>query len=509
MKYNVLEAVIRTISPRAALSRAQARLALGVIDEHEKRRFDGASKAARMSEWKRPGTSADGAILGNLALLRNGSRDLTRNNPWSEKALTVIQSNTVGTGINGQIVGRNETQRKKLQDLWRDWTESTDIDADGMLDLVGIENLIIRTIAESGEVLIRRRYRRTRDQLAIPIQLQILEPDYLDSGKDSIQDDGTEIRNGIEFDKRGRRVAYWLFDEHPGDNVGYNFAHKSIRVPAADVIHAFDPKRAGQSRGYPWAAPAIRKLKDFDDYEDAQLVRQKIAACFAGIIYDGNGAAGGSTGLSKEGGKEGGFDYLQPGIIETLPPGKQITFPTPPTVQNYDEYMRSILRAVAAAYGITYEALTGDYSNVNFSSGRMGWLEMGRNVTRWQHTIMRIQVLETIGRWFFGGANLMGYDNVGAYFKWVMPRREMIDPTKEVPAMMKKIRGGLTSLQRTHAEQGYDSDEILAEIAADNAKLDKLGITLDTDPRKVNSAGSLNAPEGAPDGKTPNSEDDG
>lgn len=504
MKNNVLEAVIRTFSPRAALSRAQARHALGIIDAMEKRRFDGASKSARMAEWKRPGTSADGALWGNLALLRNSSRDLTRNNAWSEKALTVIQSNTVGTGINGQIVGRNDTQRKKLQELWRDWTETTDIDADGMLDLVGLENLIIRTIAESGEVLIRRRYRRTRDQLAIPIQLQVLEPDYLDSGKDSILDDGSEIRNGIEFDKRGRRVAYWLFDEHPGDNIGYNFAHKSIRVPAADVIHAFDPKRAGQSRGYPWAAPAIRKLKDFDEYEDAQLVRQKIAACFAGIIYDGNGAGnGGATGLSKDGTKEAGFDYLQPGIIETLPPGKQITFPQPPTVQNYDEYMRAILRAVAAAYGITYEALTGDYSNVNFSSGRMGWLEMGRNVTRWQHTIMKIQVLETIGRWFFGGANLMGYDNVGAYFKWVMPRREMIDPTKEVPALGKKIRLGLTSLQRAHAEQGYDTDEVLAEIKADNEKLDKLGIILDSDPRKVNTAGSLNNAEGETETKPP------
>ena len=492
---NFIDGVIRYVSPVAAVKREQARLALGVIDKHKARRFDGASKSSRFTQWKRPGTSADSALIANAALLRNGSRDLTRNNPWAERALTVIESNTVGTGITAQVVVKQKGRAKALNTLWWDWAMTTSIDAEERLDLIGLENLIIRTIAESGEVLVRRRFRRQSDNLPIPVQLQVLEPDYLDSSKDGALANGGEIKNGIEFDKRGKRVAYWLFESHPGDASGYRFNYQSYRIPASDVIHAFDPKRAGQSRGYPWVAAAIRRLKDFDDYEDAQLVRQKIAACFTGFIHDMNiaGAGTGATGLDKAGPTENQLEYLQPGVFEHLPPGKDIKFPQPPGVENYDEYTRNILRGVAAAYGITYEALTGDYSNVNFSSGRMGWIEMGRNIHRWQNTIMRVQVLERIARWFFAGAGMQGLDTTDAYIKWTYPRREMIDPTKEIPAMGKAIRLGLTSLTRTHASLGYDSEEIFDEIAESNKILDEKGLILDSDPRRVNVSGSLNA----------------
>lgn len=111
---------------------------------------------------------------------------------------------------------------------------------------------------------------------------------------------------------------------------------------------------------------------------------------------------------------------------------------------------------------------------------------------------MRVQVLERLGRWFFGAAGLAGYDTTDAYIKWTYPRREMIDPTKEIPAMGKAIRLGLTSLARTHASLGYDSDEILGEIEESNKKLDGKKIILDSDPRKVNTSGSINPEEAKP-----------
>lgn len=491
MEQNYFETIIRAIAPGYALHRAQARMALNIIDKHNARRFDGSSKTSRFSQWKRPGTSADAALSLSLPLLRNGSRDLTRNNPWAEKALQVIENNTIGTGITGQITHDNASKAKTMNQLWDDWAKTTDIDADGRLDLVGLEGQIMRTIAESGEVLIRRRYRRRRSGLAIPIQIQILEPDHLDSTKDGPLANGGEIKNGIEFNKTGQRVAYYLFEQHPGEARMLKGSFTSYRIPASDIIHAYDSKRAGATRGYPWVAAAIRRLKDFDDYEDAQLVKQKIAACFTAFIHDMNNA-GGATGLDKDGPKEEQLEYLQPGVIERLPPGKDIKFPNVPAVQNYGEYTVNILRGVAAAYGVTYEALTGDYANVNFSSGRMGWIEMGRNVNRWQYGIMKVQVLDRIARWFFGGVTLAGQDSSGAKIKWMMPRREMIDPTKEIPAIIKGVRAGITSLSRTHASMGFDSDEIFDEIEESNKKIDEKGLVLDTDPRKVNMSGSKN-----------------
>ena len=122
MKLSLFERAIAPFSPSFALSRVRARAALEIFTE--KRRFDGASRGPRFSGWKRPGTNADSAISSSITALRNGSRDLTRNNPWAAKALKVIANNTVGTGIKGQLVGRNKTQTKRLQSKWTKWTLS-------------------------------------------------------------------------------------------------------------------------------------------------------------------------------------------------------------------------------------------------------------------------------------------------------------------------------------------------------------------------------------------------
>jgi len=489
MKLNLFERVIGPIAPRYALNRVKSRAALEMFANT--RRFDGASKTSRFSGWKRPGTNADSAMAGSISALRNGSRDLTRNNPWASKALKVIANNTVGTGIKGQVVGRNKTQSKKLQEKWKIWTEGGNIDLDNKLDLVALESLIITAVAESGEALIRRAVVKPTGPNVIPFKVQVLEPDFIDTTKNDHLSQGVYIQDGIEFNNRGEVLAYWLYDKHPGEMRTYWFNKiESTRYPADEIIHVFDKTRPGQTRGYPWVSAAIRRLKDYDDYEDAQLVRQKIAAAFVGFVYDSTKESGGDTGLEAGGETdEDKLENFQPGMFEHLGPGKDVKFSSPPTVSNYAEYARSNLMGVAAAYGITYESLTGDYSNVNFSSGRMGWLEMSRNVNKWQASIMRAQFLERLASWFFFGLELAGEDVKGASIKWVYPKREMIDPTKEIPALIKSARAGLTSIPRIHASMGENSDEILEEIAEFNEKMDKLGIISDADPRNTNIQG--------------------
>jgi len=468
---SIIDRIIEYFSPETAVRRRAAKVSLELL----KRRFDGASQLPRFSEWRRSGTSADAAALPGLATLRNGSRDLTRNNPWAERALTIIQTNVVGTGIRANI-----SATKRLKNTWRAWALTRDMDYEGRADLFSMQHLCIRAIAESGEVLIRRRWRSVEGdpRRTVPFQIQMLEPDYIDESKTGKTEDGNEIKSGIEFNPAGRPVAYHLREQHPGDASSMADT-KSYRVSADDVIHAFDQRRAGQTRGYPWCAPAIRRLRDFDGFEDAQLVRQKLAACFTAFVHDATGAgAGGITGLGPNSPTEAQLEYLQPGVVEWLPPGKDVKFPTPPGAENYSEYTTSVLRGIAAAYGITYEALTGDYAKVNFSAGRMGWIEMSRSVARWQ-ALMRVQLLDPIAAWFLQAMQAPPKTEI----KWLFPRREMVDPTREIPALISSIRAGLTSLQRAQAAHGYDSDEILTEIAEDTAALDKLGIVLDIDPR--------------------------
>jgi lambda family phage portal protein len=316
------------------------------------------------------------------------------------------------------------------------------------------------------------------------MQIQVLEPDMIDSLKEGDLPNGGFIVQGIEFDAIGRRVAYWLFQRHPGDMVNLSSSFgASKRVPASEIAHIYRADRPGQVRGVPWLAPVMIRLHDFDQYEDAQLLRQKIAACFTAFIHDMEAPVD-STKKKKV-----LSEKLEPGAIEILPPGKDIKFNSPPGVEGYSEYASQMLHAIAAGMGITFEALTSDYSQVNYSSARMGWLEFQRNIEQWRWNMMIPQFCETAWDWFVEAATLAGRKTKGASASWTPPRREMIDPTKEIPAIRDAVRVGLTSISESIRENGSDAEAVLQQIADDNKMIDSLGLVLDSDGRKVARSG--------------------
>ena len=63
--------------------------------------------------------------------------------------------------------------RESIHALWWDWC--SDADAAGLTDFYGLQALACRAMLEGGEVLVRLRYRRPEDGLALGLQLQVLE----------------------------------------------------------------------------------------------------------------------------------------------------------------------------------------------------------------------------------------------------------------------------------------------------------------------------------------------
>ena len=146
---------------------------------------------------------------------------------------------------------------------------------------------------------------------------------------------------------------------------------------------------------------------------------------------------------------------------------------------------------IAAGFGITYEALTGDLNNTSFSSGRMGWLEFNRNIETWRWHMMVPQFLNPVWKWFVQSASASGTRMEGIIAQWTPPRRELIDPSKEINATIDAVRGGVMSLSEAIRENGYDPEEVMLEMQQDNEQIDKLGLVLDSDPRKITGAGQL------------------
>lgn len=471
---NLFDKVVGMFSPKAFAERMRYRYANKVMQDNV-RKYEGAAHSRRTKNWQAPSTSANAEIHQALTFLRNRSRDLSRNNPYAENAIREITNNVVGTGIMPKPNGLTKGVDKKLKAAFKDWAENTDCDYDGHLNFYGLQSLAMRTVAESGEVLIRKHIKKG---MAFPLQLQVLEPDFIDTTKLEIKkDDGGYILYGVEFNKDNKIVAYWLWDSHPGDAMQY--ATKSSRIPAEDIIHTFEKLRPGQFRGVPMAHAAMIRMKDLDEYEDAQLIRQKIAACFTAFVTNGDTS-------QIDGSTTQPLEKVEPGIIEYLTAGQTVTFGSPPDAgASYDPYVKSNLRAIAAAYGMDYVTLTGDLTAVNFSSGRMGWLKFHRRVSALQWLMLVPQMLNKAWDWYIQMANIMGIVNASKVkVTWTPPRREMIDPAKEVEGIEMSIRAGLTTLPAAIRENGDDPEEIFDEWVEWAKKIDENKMVFTSDPRQ-------------------------
>ena len=301
---------------------------------------------------------------------------------------------------------------------------------------------------------------------------------------------------GIEFDALGRRRAYWLYPTHPGDGRGAMVSH---RVPADRVLHLFDRLRPGQVRGVPWFAPVMLKLRDLDAYDEAELVRKKIEACFAAFV---TGVQDEETlGKARTAADGTRIETFEPGMIEYLEPGRDVKFASPAASGGYAEYMRMQLHAIAAGVGLTYELLTGDLSQVNYSSIRAGLIEFRRLMEALQWQLLVPGLCQPVWRRFVLAAQAAGkLPNGEIDADWTAPRFEAVDPMKDIQADILAVRAGVMTLKEAIARQGYEPAQVLAEIAAINAELDQLGITLDTDPRRSTRTGQWKQqPEEKPD----------
>lgn len=480
-----LDRAIEWMAPQWGANRARARMMV--------RHFEAASFGRRTEGWHRLGTDANAAAAGAaLSTLRAQARDLVRNNPWARHGLHRIVTNTVGWGIKPKATGRGAGL---AQQRWRDWAETTQCDAAGRLTMYGLQALAMSTIAEAGEVLIRRRWRLPTDGLAVPLQLQILEPDFLDHTRDGpIGEAGGPIIQGVEHDGIGRRVAYWLFDRHPGSTgfaLGNSISAVSRRIPAADILHVYHLDRPGQVRGTSWFASVDVRLHELDGFEDATVVKQRISASLAAFVTDmGDGggplAVGGTDATTGQ-----PTDTIEPGMILSLQPGKQVTVANPPTATDYQPFTTCSLRAIAAGLDITYEDLTGDFSQTTYSSGRLGRLGAQASIHDWRWNMLVPQLCAPIWSWMLDAMILAGAEVERAPAKWAPPPAQLLDPDREGKANQQLVRSGQMTWPQMVREQGEDPDEQLDEIEAFNAELDRRGIVLDCDPRRVTSAGQI------------------
>ncbi len=426
-----------------------------------------------------------------LPILRARSRNIISNNPLATSAAEKWVSNLIGKGIRPVWNTDQPELNVFLNNLWAE--SAHEFDADGLLDIYGIQALVAREMFESGEVLTRFRTRRLSDGLNVPLQVQMIEADYLpETLSRAPNGSGADVRCGIEFNSIGQRRGYWLHKSHPLESFGNTTGDYQL-IPAKNILHTYEVKRAGQLRGIPKLAGVLLKLYDLDSYDEAELIRKKTAALFAGFVTKQESLT------DEECEREADFQDMEAGTIHYLDEGEDIKFTTPPSDSSYTDYVKTQQRDISVGAGVTYEQLTGDLSNVNYSSLRAGLLEFRRNIEMHQQAFVHQWLRPVVKRWLetaalAGKIDFRDYTaNPAKYLKinFVAPRFEQIDPTKETSSDVSEVRAGFTSRGEIVARRGRTVEELDREIRAERGIPEGESLVFDSDPNMTGSNGQL------------------
>jgi lambda family phage portal protein len=469
---NLVDRIIGYFNPGSGLRRQVARQMLH-------RAYEGASRA---DGWvpQRAGASANADHARDGRELRVRSRALVQNVPYVAQGLRSLVANVVGVGITPTWA--DPLSADKLNSAWAKWVK--ECDADGRTNYYGMQAAAYRAMQQDGEVIIRLRPRLKSDGLTVPLQLQLLEIDFLDSDKTMELATGGRIVNGIEYDPLGRASAYWLFDQHPGDAVRFSRASLvSRRIDAQYIIHLFTPDRAGQGRGFPRIAPVIAWVRDLQLYQDAEINRKNLEARIS-VLGSGSidllanqnmPAPEGDAGALPRTGETLGA--LGSGGIMSMPIGTNFTVVQPQAMPGYVEYVKHQLHLIAAGFGVTYEMMTGDVTEVNFSSARVRMLDFRREAEVEQWSLLAPNLCDRVCRAFEDAAVLGSIVQRATYqFYHSTPKWSYVDPSKDVNADLAEVSGGLSSISEKLRQRGYNPDDVFRELASDIEKLRTLGV---------------------------------
>ena len=428
--------------------------------------WDAAQPVSRLKDWT-PQPGAPNAAWTNPAMLRSRGLHEFSNNPLARRAVeALVNAAWGGSGITPLFRDRG------VQALWERWSRACD--AAGRLDWVGLGAQILTSVIVAGEAFIILRV----DEAApgVPLTLQVLGPEYLDESKV----DASTIA-GIRYDGL-RPAGYWLFKQNPTLS-GANL--ESVFVPADQVLHVYRPLLPGATRGQSWLAPVLLSLHELSEYLTAALVRAKTAALFAGFVR----SAEGGNPLSQS----GAVPALEPGSMVRLQPGEDIEFSEPPPIETaFDPFVRTQMRRIAAGLGVPYELLSGDLSQVTFASGRAGLLEFRRTIESIQYTVVVALLCQpTLRRWseLARAVGVLPADADTEVRRWVAPEIEMLDRRAEVLTDLLRVRAGFASRSEIIGRTGWRAEDVDAEIAADNARADALGLVFDSDARRRTQQG--------------------
>lgn len=512
---NVLDKVIGYFNPGAGLKREVARAKSTVVRTFMNSGYSesGASRHKKsMRGWTANSKSPQEDIDNNLDLLRQRSRDLFMSAPLATSAIKTNRTNVVGAGlrlksrIDYRFLGLTREQAEEWEvNTEREfelWALSKWCDTQRLNNFYELQQLALLSWLMNGDGFGVIKHTSPTNWMPYGLRLHMIEADRI-SNPDTISSFGTQgkakngnrVFNGVEIDKDGAVVAYYICNQYPNSIIGPGKkewqrveAHGS-KTGRPNILHLMESERCEQYRGVPYLAPVIEGLKQISRYTEAELMAAVIQSFFTAFITVKTPASEEPFGPSIEEGQEIETDpnsyEMGPGTINVLGENEDVKFgdPTRPS-SGFEPFVNAMAKQLGAALEIPFELLTKSFM-ASYSASRAALIEawkafkMRRNwfAADFCQPVYELWLIEAIAR---GRITAPGFFNdpsiqmAWSKADWNGPAPGQIDPVKEVDAAIKRVNQGFSTRERETIElTGGDWDKNVIQVQRENELLSK------------------------------------
>lgn len=449
--------------------------------------YDGGGFDRLNQGWAPVDGRGEAVNQGSRDIIRARARDLERNSDHVSAVIDAYERNVVGTGIKLQAKvirddgSEDDEINRRIETLWEEWCRYENCDVTKQFCFSEMQHTAVRRRLVDGGIFF---IFCTDWNEVFPLRLQIKEVDELDT---SVFSHGTgrtahKVIGGIEQDSAGKTVGYHfkLFDT-------YGWTGKSVRVRAENVIYLPYKTRPSDIREISPLARILTRLRDLNQYMEAISVKERVLACLSVFIKKSAapGAGFGRSGDSVDKRTGRRVKKLSPGQVEYLDPGDDVQVVNPSgQASNAGEFTTMMLRSIAAALGLSYEASSRDMSKVNYSSARQGLIDDYRTYHIWQHYLSEHLCKPVYERFLdvcitSGSLKIPGYFSDRARYTrcTAIPNcMEWIDPLKEVRANQFALESCQTTLEEICAARGKDYRDIIRQRAKEKELMREYGL---------------------------------
>lgn len=480
--------------------------------------YAGAAINRMTSDWMGSRSSADQDLRADFRLLKNRARELERDNPIVARYRELQADNVIGpdgirlqcmvTERDGKTFDRDSNT--KIEAAWSEWSMPEHASVTGLQSLTDIATQLVERWRVEGEAIVRL-WGGFNNKFGF--SLQPLDADLLDHEltRGATETEG-EIRMGVERDRFGRPTHYWMWTAHPNDLV-YEAQRKRERVPASEIIHVYTVRRPGQTRGVTDLTPVMLGINMLGQYVETELVGARAGAGNMFFIIPGEGGEGPDpdeapgTPLEME---------SSPGMGYRLAVGDQVQQYKPEhPVGAFGPFVLNTLRWISSGLHTAYASLTGDLSNASYSSSRVGMLSERDGYKRAQNVVATRFYRRVYLEWLKYALLTRALDLPASQLqrftahRWMPRGFPWVDPLKDMEAAILAVDHGFDTRTNICAEDGRDFEEVMAQLAEEQALAAEYGVTLPAADKTTDTQPQDTTDDQSNDGTDSSAADDG